>query len=148
MSVGYTVDLCLRIKEVRKALRMSRQKFAEKLSVSISHLSNIENGKRSVTIDFVYALYQLYNVSADYVLFGKGGMFLDKSETPGDIYTMSDAQKMSQMLQIYEYFVNYKSVLIDDHEVEIYEYVHEMDKNLRLLYYNQLKNKMKIADKH
>lgn len=147
MDSDYSVDLCLRIKEVRKALRMSRQKFAEKLSMSMSHLSNIENGRRSVTIDFLYALHQLYDVSADYVLFGRGGMFLDKSENPCDIYAMSDAQKMRQMLQIYEYFVHYKSISIDDHEVEIYEYAHEMDKNLRLLYYNHLKNKTKIADK-
>lgn len=147
MDSDYSVDLCLRIKEVRKALRMSRQKFAEKLSVSMSHLSNIENGKRSVTIDFLCALRRLYDVSADYVLFGKGAMFLDKSENSCDIYAMSDAQKMRQMLQLYEYFVNYKSILMDDHEVEIYEYVHEMDKRLWRLYYNHLKNKIKIADK-
>ncbi len=147
MGTDYSVDMCLRIKEVRKVLGVNRKKFAESLSVSQSHLSNVENGKRAVTIDLLKMLYLLYGVSANYVLFGRGDMFVDKEEKPKDIYAMTDVQKMSQMLQLYEYFVKYKSIVMDGTEVEIYEYFHEFDRCMHLYYYKQLGKRTRISDK-
>ena len=92
-------------------------------------------------------LYIVYGVSADYVLFGKGEMFLDPKEESKEIYAMTDAQKMSQMLQLYEYFVKYKSIVVDGTEVELYEYFREIDQCMRLYYYKELGKKISISDK-
>ncbi len=147
MGTDYSVDISLRLKEIRKVLGISRKKFAESLSLSQSHYSNVENGKRAVTIDLLQMLYLLYGVSADYVLFGRGDMFVDKGEEPKDIYAMTDLQKMSQMLQLYEYFVRYKSIVMDGTEIEIYEYFHELDRCMHLYYYKQLGKRTRITDK-
>lgn len=147
MGTDYSVDMCLRIKEIRKVLGMDRDKFAESLAISLSHLTNVENGKRAITVDFLNMLYLVYGVSADYVLFGKGEMFLDPKEESKDIYAMTDAQKMSQMLQLYEYFVKYKSIVVDGTEVELYEYFREIDQCMHLYYYKELGKKIGISDK-
>lgn len=147
MGTDYSVDMCLRIKEIRKVLGMDRDKFAESLAISLSHLTNVENGKRAITVDLLNMLYIVYGVSADYVLFGKGEMFLDPKEESKEIYAMTDAQKMSQMLQLYEYFVKYKSIVVDGTEVELYEYFREIDQCMRLYYYKELGKKISISDK-
>ncbi len=147
MGTDYSVDMCLRVKEIRKVLGMDRDKFAESLAISLSHLTNVENGKRAITVDLLNMLYLVYGVSADYVLFGKGEMFLDPKEESKEIYAMTDAQKMSQMLQLYEYFVKYKSIVVDGTEVELYEYFREIDQCMRLYYYKEFGKKISISDK-
>lgn len=147
MGTECSIDMGLRIKELRRALDKTRAELAESLSISVSHLANLENGNRSITVELLGEMHAYYGVSADYILFGKGEMFVENDNTYKSIFTMNDEQKMHLMLELYEYFVRYKSIVMDDHEVEIHEYFHEADRNLMLCFYNQFSSHTKIYDK-
>jgi len=38
------------IKELREGLKISQEKFAEKLNIDVSFLSGVENGRRNITL--------------------------------------------------------------------------------------------------
>ena len=58
----------LRIKEARRERKISQAELAEKLEISISHMSEIENGKTSFRIDIVMRMTEMLQVSADMLL--------------------------------------------------------------------------------
>lgn len=55
---------------IRQSLGMSRQKLADELHLSCSHLANLENGNRRINIEQLIQLHIRYGISADYLLFG------------------------------------------------------------------------------
>ena len=57
-----------RIKDARKAKRMSQAELAEKLNISISHMSDIETGKSNYGVDILMRLTEVLQVSADELL--------------------------------------------------------------------------------
>ncbi len=70
-----------RIKEIRKSLNLTLEKFGEKLGVKKTAISNIETGKRNLTEQMVKAICREYNVSYDFLIYGEGDMFDDLPET-------------------------------------------------------------------
>lgn len=71
-----------RIKEVRKTLGLTLDKFGEKLGVKKAALSAIENGKRNLTEQMTISICREYKVNYDYLTYGDGEMFED---LPGTI---------------------------------------------------------------
>lgn len=59
-----------RIKEQRKKLKLTRESFSEKINISPQFLSDIENGKKGMSIETLYKICNTFNISADYLLFG------------------------------------------------------------------------------
>ncbi len=57
-----------KIKELRKALKLSQNDLAEKIHVHPTHLSKMENGHLSPSIDIVQRLMKVFGVSADQLL--------------------------------------------------------------------------------
>ena len=70
-----------RIKEVRKTLGLTLDKFGEKLGVKKAALSAIENGKRNLTEQMTISICREYKVNYDYLTYGDGEMFEDLPET-------------------------------------------------------------------
>ena len=68
-----------RVKEVRKSLDLTLEKFGERLGVTKVAISNIENGNRSLTDQMQKSICREFNVSADWLLNGTGKMFVDLS---------------------------------------------------------------------
>lgn len=68
-----------RLKELRKALGMTQQEFADKLNIKRNTIANYEVG-RNEPIDAVLALIcREFNVSVDWLKYGKGEMFIPVS---------------------------------------------------------------------
>lgn len=68
-----------RLKELRKALGMTQQEFADKLNIKRNTIANYEVG-RNEPIDAVLALIcREFNVSVDWLKHGKGEMFIPVS---------------------------------------------------------------------
>ncbi len=65
-----------RIKEIRKSLDLNQREFADRLKVSVSSLSDVENGKYSPNFELVRNLVKEFKVNEDYLLFGEGEMFI------------------------------------------------------------------------
>ncbi len=70
-----------RVKEVRKALGLTLEKFGQKLGVTKAALSAIENGRRGLTEQMTISICREYKVNYDYLTYGDGEMFEDLPET-------------------------------------------------------------------
>lgn len=69
-----------RIREVRKALGLTLEKFGEKIGMKKNSVSQLENGKNSVTEQVVKAICREYNVDYMWLTAGDGEMFIDTDD--------------------------------------------------------------------
>lgn len=59
-----------RIRQAREAQGYTRERFAEKLDVSVSYLAELERGRTGISVKLLTKICDLLGLSADYVLFG------------------------------------------------------------------------------
>ena len=59
-----------RIRRAREDLGYTRERFAEKLDVSVSYLAELERGRTGISVKMLVKICNLLGLSADYVLFG------------------------------------------------------------------------------
>lgn len=64
-----------RIKELRKALRLSQKEFGARLGVTDAAISSLESGRRSITEQMEKSICREFNVSYDWLKYGTGDMF-------------------------------------------------------------------------
>ena len=70
-----------RVKEIRKALGLTLEKFGEPLGVKKQTVSRIENGVNNITEQMAKAICREYNVNYDYLVNGEGEMFDNLPQT-------------------------------------------------------------------
>ena len=73
------MDICERVREVRKALDMSMETFGARIGVTRSAISRIESGVVGVTNQNITAICREYNVNENWLRAGSGSMFLELS---------------------------------------------------------------------
>ncbi len=108
-----------RVREIRKSLKLTLEKFGEKLGVKKSAISDIESGRNSLTDQMAKAICRAYNVNYDWLSEGEGEMFSDVPKTVFD-----------ELCKQYE---------LDDFDRSILEMYLELPANFRQL----LKEKMR-----
>lgn len=74
------------LKKLRNSLRLSQEKFAERLGMSRDTIYNYEKGKTAIPHDLIKRLYQEFNVSADYFYFNKDKPLVEET-TIADSFT-------------------------------------------------------------
>ena len=57
-----------RIKEIRKKRRLTQERLAEKVGVSLEHISEIERGLSTPSMPLFIRLLEVLDASADYLL--------------------------------------------------------------------------------
>lgn len=70
-----------RVREIRKELNLTLEKFGEKLGVGKTAISKIEKGENSLTDQMLKSICREYNVNYDYLINGEGEMFDDLPQT-------------------------------------------------------------------
>lgn len=65
----------LRVKEIRKALKMSQEEFGNRLGVTGPGISKIESGQRGITDQMVLSICREFNVNKVWLVEGHGEMF-------------------------------------------------------------------------
>ena len=60
----------MRIRKAREDLGYTREKFAEKLDVSVAYLAELERGRTGISVKMLVKVCNVLGLSADYVLFG------------------------------------------------------------------------------
>lgn len=70
-----------RVKEVRKTLGLSAEKFGEKLGVQKGAISTIERGKHNLTKQMALSICRAYSVNYEYLVNGQGKMFDSNENT-------------------------------------------------------------------
>ena len=66
-----------RIRELRKLLGFTLEKFGAPLGVGKTAISKIENGERGVTDKMVKSICREYNVNEEWLINGTGDMFTE-----------------------------------------------------------------------
>ena len=74
------------LKKLRKKVKLSQEKFAERMGMSKDTIYNYEKGKTAIPHDLIKRLCQEFNVSADYFYFEK-----DKPLREGECIDIRDA---------------------------------------------------------
>lgn len=88
-----------RVKEVRKALGLTLDKFGEKVGVKKQTVSRIENGVNNVTDQMVLSICREFNVNYDFLMNGEGEMFDDLPQTVLDeLCTQYDLDDLDRTL--------------------------------------------------
>lgn len=64
-----------RVKELRKALGLTLEKFGERVGVTKSGISKLERGERSVTDQMLISIVREFNVNEQWLRTGEGEMF-------------------------------------------------------------------------
>lgn len=70
-----------RVKEIRKALSLTLEKFGEKIGVQKSAVSKIERGDVILTDQMAKSICREFNVNYDYLVNGEGDMFSNLPQT-------------------------------------------------------------------
>lgn len=70
-----------RVKEIRKELKLTLEKFGEKLGVKKNAISAIENDRNSLTDQMAKSICRVYNVNYDWLIYGEGEMFSNLPKT-------------------------------------------------------------------
>lgn len=69
-----------RIKEVRKSLGLTLEKFGDRLGVTKVAISNIEKGNRNLTEQMTKSVCREFNVDYIWLTTGEGEMFVDSDD--------------------------------------------------------------------
>lgn len=70
-----------RVREIRKTLNLTLEKFGDKLGIKKGAVSAIETNRNSLTDQTALLICREYNVNYDYLMNGEGEMFSDLPET-------------------------------------------------------------------
>ena len=60
----------IRIRRAREERGYTREKFAEKLDVSVSYLAELERGRTGISVKMLIKVCNVLGLSSDYILFG------------------------------------------------------------------------------
>lgn len=100
-----------RVKEIRKSLNLTLEKFGEPLGVGKTAISNIERNMRNLTEQMLKAICREYGVNEEWLKNGTGEMFI-----PVDEFSLDEFIKNKKM---------------SDLEAEILKTYFELDPKLR-----------------
>ena len=73
-------DIGQRIRTLRREKKLSQEQLAEKVWISTTHMSHIENGSTKLSLPVLIELSQILEVSTDSIIFGDCGR---DAELPG-----------------------------------------------------------------
>lgn len=69
-----------RVKEIRKSLGLTLEKFGERIGVTRGSMSNIENGNRNLTEQMTKSICREFSVDYMWLTTGDGEMFIDSDD--------------------------------------------------------------------
>ena len=69
-----------RVKEIRKTLGLTLEKFGERIGVTRGSMSNIENGNRNLTEQMTKSICREFSVDYMWLTTGEGELFIDTDD--------------------------------------------------------------------
>jgi transcriptional regulator with XRE-family HTH domain len=84
-----------RLKELRKALKMTQAEFAAKLEMAQNSYSKIELGDNALTDKNIFLICLIFSVNETWLRTGEGEMFYTASKAKGE-----DEQELLEMFRI------------------------------------------------
>lgn len=104
--------LGIRIRQRRKSLKITQEELAERMNISVSYLSLLENGKKKPSLSCLMQLCQELNTTMDFLLLGTPS---PNTHSPDiELHTLlADYPQQFQALLI-DFLQNAKSFLTND----------------------------------
>lgn len=87
MEKNIMLQIGKRLRRQREKMNMIREEFAENAGISPQFLAEIENGKKGMSVDTLYKICNSFNLSADYLLFGRLSTDSERLPEPYSSYT-------------------------------------------------------------
>ena len=99
-----------RVRLRRDLFGLSREQLAEKIEVSYQFIADIEYGNRGMSLETLYKMSQVLEISADYFLTGKNceeddeetALFRDEINSALDNCSKEQLKDVSQLIRIIE----------------------------------------------
>ncbi len=110
-----------RLEKIRTSLAMTGKSFAEILEITPQGYINYSKNKRDIPIPIVLKINQMFNISFDWLLTGRGEMLQDDIEK----------NKISISNKINSH--------ISEKEIEIWENYRTLDEDEQEIFYHELK---------
>ncbi|MCF2556013.1 helix-turn-helix transcriptional regulator [Fournierella massiliensis] len=79
------VEFGKRLRELRLSLGLTQEELAEKLNISLNHMSFLERGLRSCSIDLFVELSFFFDVTLDYLILGPNPRHADNKDQLLDV---------------------------------------------------------------
>ncbi len=97
-----------RINQVRAHLRIQQNEMAQKIGITNAHLSEIEKGKSSPSVEVVLKITKAFNISLEFLFLGRGKMLYLDADCANTKYTfdcsVNSVDKLIWMLKRSDYF--------------------------------------------
>ena len=74
MNSNVDKELGRRLWDYRTELKLTREAFSEKCDICAQFLSDIEHGRKGMSVETLYKICTAFPVSVDYLVFGKSNM--------------------------------------------------------------------------
>jgi len=109
-----------RLRQIRERIGITQAELGEKLGIQFQHVSKYERGETVPTWENLIKLIDLYDVNINWLLAGKGRMFLspitysvDGKETTPGIRDMEPDSQLDEILAELRNDANLKSLIYD-----------------------------------
>lgn len=97
------IEIGLRIRNLREDAKLSREKLAELSFISTQFLSDIETGKKGMTVTTLKKICNALNVSTDYIVYGNNDVNLNSISK---MMTDMDKEKQLRIKSIFKEIIN------------------------------------------
>ena len=98
-----------RIKERRKSLNYTQEQLAERVGISVSSYTRIENAFQKPALDTIIKISQCLKISLDYIVFGEKSVEVDiSSELMSAILDFSDKDKLRHTADVLQKLIKLK----------------------------------------
>lgn len=108
-----------RVREFRKSLGMTLEKFSERVGVSKAAISNIERGERALTEQMITSISREFGVSKDWLRTGEGEMQAPKTKQAEIADITARLFKMDSNSKQYKFIVALSEYLLQLDEKEM-----------------------------
>ena len=80
MDNNYLKNIPANMELARRALKLTQDKMSEQTGIVRSYISDVENGKKTPSFDYLMKIAEIYGISLDFILFNSGNMFRKDNE--------------------------------------------------------------------
>lgn len=94
-------EIGLRIKKERRLLNLNQEKFSELLGFSQKYISELERGRKLLSITSAIHICQTFHLSLDYLVFGKEHFYSD-NESVKEEFDYQEILRLYEMCPSYE----------------------------------------------
>lgn len=94
-------DIGVRIGGLRKEHKITQEKLAETLDISVKHMSSVERGISSLSLEKLVQVSKIFDCSMDYLILGKSDT--DMNLIPDSIISVLSSKNEQEIQILLEY---------------------------------------------